>query len=355
MRTMITVWLVAALLAVLAIATGCEDSPLTAGKDFTMNLTASPSTVRLDPLNGVNTAQTTIAASIFNATGAPQSGLTVYFSTSGGALSSGVNGVVTNSAGLASDVLTVSSQDGATITVTASSAALQQTVQVTSTTAAANHAPVATIVASPVNEQAVNRAVTFSGSSSTDPDAGDTIIKYHWSVSSSAPDPGWTNPFVQDGANPTLAFPSGFMQAQTLSVLLTVSDSHLLTGVSAPLTYSIKAQLCSDNVKPTAVIAGGATLIGNVGDHKLFLADGSGSTDPEGPIQSWLWSCGNSTTPVVTPPGGNGSMVTCDYIVAASPVTYTVSLIVTDQGFGPPSYTCAQQSGMQSVQVVVRP
>ena len=355
MRTMLRAWMIAAFLAVLAIASGCEDSPITAGKDFTMGLFATPSTVVVDPAGGIDTANATIVATVLNATGVPQGGLTVFFSNTGGVLASGGNGVTTNSGGVAQDVLTVGATDAASITVTASSAALSETVVVTKTGPGVNHAPIAVIVASPATEQAVGRAVTFNGGTSSDPDGGDSITKYGWSVTSSAPDPGWTNPFVQEGPTATLSFPVGFVNAQTLSVLLTVTDSHNVTGVSAPLTYAIKAQLCTDNAKPTAVIAGGAVLVGAVDSHRTFPADGSASSDAETPIQTYAWNCGNGTAPVVTPVGGNGSMVNCDYVVAATSRTYTVTLVVTDQGFGAPSFTCAQSSALTSVQVVVSP
>ena len=357
MRTMMRAWMIAALLAALAIASGCEDTPLTAGKDFTLSLVATPSTVLIDPARGINSADSSIVARILNAAGVPQKNLTVYFSSinGGGVLASGGEGVTTDANGVAHDVLTVRKDDGAEVTVSASSSTLTQTVKVTKSIVPANRPPVATIVASPAGEQAVGRAVTFNGGTSSDPDAGDFITIYSWSVTSSAPDSGWVNPFVRTGPGATLSFPAGFTHAQNLSVLLTVTDSHSLTGVSAPMNYAIKAQLCTDNTKPTAVIAGGATLVGPVDSHKLFVADGTASSDLEGPIQTYQWSCGNGTTPVVTPVGGNGSMVTCDYVVASTSKTYNVTLIVTDQGFGAPSYTCAEQSSAATVQVVVSP
>ena len=45
MRTMMTAWVIALFLAVMALASGCEDTPLTAAKDDEMFLVALPSTV----------------------------------------------------------------------------------------------------------------------------------------------------------------------------------------------------------------------------------------------------------------------------------------------------------------------
>ena len=90
MRTMMRVWMIAVFVAALAIASGCEDSPLTAGKDFTMGLVANPSSKVIVP--PATSFDSTISATVLNATGVPKSGLTVYFTTTGGVLDS--NGVI---------------------------------------------------------------------------------------------------------------------------------------------------------------------------------------------------------------------------------------------------------------------
>ena len=130
MWTLMRASMTAAFLAALVFAVGCEDTPITVGKDSTMTLVASPSTVLIDPAQGIDSAQSSIVATILNASGVPQKGITVFFSNSGGVLASGGAGVVTNSGGNALDVLTVRSVDGAEISVSATSAALTKSVKV---------------------------------------------------------------------------------------------------------------------------------------------------------------------------------------------------------------------------------
>ena len=352
MRTTTRLSLGAAFLAVLACAVGCEDTALTPGADFTMSLVARPSAVLIDATHPEG--QASIVATVFSDTGVPQSGITVLFSSSGGTLSSGNGGVKTDNDGNAIDTLTLDSNSPAEITVTANSAALTQTVTVNKTSTPVNHPPVAAIVASPAVEQAVGRLVVFDGSTSTDADAGDFVETYDWVVTSSAPDPGKTNPIVFHATTPNISF-AGFVGPQTLTVNLLVSDHFGLASAPAQKVYTIKSQLCSDNVKPTAVIAGAATqtVFGSPGNSVTVTLDGTLSTDPEGPIESYTWTCGNGAGPV--PVGGDSSVVTCAYVVEAASHTYTPTLVVADQGFGPPALSCQQLSTAVSIQVVVAP
>jgi len=353
MRTTTRLTLGAAFLAVLAAAVGCEDTALTPGADFTMSLVARPSAVLIDATHPQG--QASIVATVFSDTGVPQSGITVLFSSTGGALSSGNGGVKTDSDGNAIDTLTIDSNSPAEVSVTATSAALTQTVKVTKTTTPVNHAPVATIVASPAVEQAVHKLVVFDGTTSSDADAGDFIASYDWVVISSAPDSGGPSVIVNHATTSSISF-QGFLGPQTLTVNLIVSDHFGLASPPVQKIYAIKEQLCSDNVKPTAVIAGAATqtVFGTPGEPVTVTLDGSLSTDPEGPIETYTWTCGNGAGPVV-PTGGDGSVVTCDYVVETASHTYTPTLVVTDQGFGPPALNCQQLSTSVSIQVVVAP
>ena len=153
---------------------------------------------------------------------------------------------------------------------------------------------------------------------------------------------------------PNISF-AGFVGPQTLTVNLLVSDHFGLASAPAQKVYTIKSQLCSDNVKPTAVIAGAATqtVFGSPGNSVTVTLDGTLSTDPEGPIESYTWTCGNGAGPV--PVGGDPSVVTCAYVVEAASHTYTPTLVVADRGFGPPALTCQQLSTAVSIQVVVAP
>jgi hypothetical protein len=117
-------------LAALALATGCEDTPLLAGKDFKMTLTAEE--VNQDPENPEPAWN--IVASVVDEANVAQQGITVFFAaTTGGHLLHGSQGTTTNSSGRATDVLTLDAGAPSSITVTATSAALSKTVTVTTT------------------------------------------------------------------------------------------------------------------------------------------------------------------------------------------------------------------------------
>lgn len=358
MRTMIRILMAAAWMAVLAFSVGCEDSGLTAGKDFTMALEASPATVFLDPNQGVSTATATIVATIVDAAGIPQSGLTVFFTKSSGVLASGDAGVKTDGAGRATNTLTVREQDETEISVIASSAKLTQTVKVARTT---NHPPVAIIVATPQTEQQSGGTVVFDGSSSTDAE-GDAITTYRWDIRSSNPDSPQTNPiFHAEGAGlESVSFPRDAVGPLTNEQAL---DVKLEVASGVPPSWSpqvlIPYQIRCRNTKPTAVISGAATrqLPGTINQIVSLQLDGTLSSDPETPIESWTWSCDGEFAPI---PGDPPSQAVCKYKVKSTSQTYTATLQVKDRGTGPSNPTtgtfpCQQTSALASVQVVVSP
>jgi len=347
MRTMTKTPVIAAFLAVLAAAVGCEDTALAPGKDYTMTAVAVPSAVLIDATHP--TGQATIVATVYSDAGVPTPGIAVIFSANGGVLNSGASGVDTDGNGRAEDTLTIDASSPAEVTVTATASALTATAKVTKTATATNRSPVAVIVATPLTEQAVGRLVIFDGSTSTDPDTGDSISAYAWSFHSNAPDTGWVNDEVRSTSG--VSFP-GFTNAQTITATLTVTDSHGLVSLPTQKVYAIKAQLCTDNLKPTAVIAGPATqtVVGTVGQPKSVALDGTLSSDPDGTIQTYTWSCGNGEAP-----SGTGANVTCDYLVQATAHTYTATLVVTDSGLPVGSQTCAQSSTPTTVSIIVSP
>jgi hypothetical protein len=127
MRTMMRASTIAVFLAALALATGCEDTPLLAGKDFKMTVTAEADPDALEPTWN-------IIANVVNEANVAQPGITVFFAaSSGGVLLHGSQGATTNSGGRAVDVLTLDASAPSSITVTATSAALSKTVTVTTT------------------------------------------------------------------------------------------------------------------------------------------------------------------------------------------------------------------------------
>jgi hypothetical protein len=187
MRTLMKATTAAAFLAALALATGCEDTPLFAGKDFKMTLVAEPG----EP-NDAGKPTWNVIATIVNDTGIPQHGITVLFSsTSGGSLTLGTAGDTTDSNGRAVDVLTVEPDAPSSITVTATSAALTKTVTITTTGAGdcdINTPPTAEINPSgdillPPKGTGTNTTVStsdLSGTSSTDHQTPTAGFDYLW-------------------------------------------------------------------------------------------------------------------------------------------------------------------------------
>ena len=315
MRTMMKTSVITAFLVTLVCAVGCEDTALTPGTDFTMTLLASPSTVAVDETS-------TITATVLSDTGVPAQGITVLFGTTSGELTPTGTGVTTNSDGNAIAHLKVLSTSPAETTVTAVSGTLTQTVKITKGSIPVNHPPVAVIVATPATEQRIGQLVVFDGSTSTDPDAGDSIADFHWVITSSL---GSSAPFPYDQHGPTVSF-TGIPAAQVLTVNLTVTDQHGLTSVAQKI-YTIRD--CATNVAPVATIQETDLAVhAAVGQLATVTLHGSLSTDSDGTITEYLWTCGNGVA--AQPPGNTAPTVTCSYTVLPNSATYTVSLIVRD-------------------------
>ncbi len=198
MGTIMKVGLVAAFLAMLGLASGCEDTPITAGKDYKMSMVASPSTVDFPP--GVTTQTTDVAAVVVSDQSVPVAGLSVLFTTSSAKFL--VNGQEANAAqaqtdnnGRATVVLRVTNDNPeAQITVTATSGALTQTVKINITTVAvcaSNTAPTAVIVPPAAQSLPAGTlgtqvsAATLDGSTSTDLESG--IADYAWDCGNNQP------------------------------------------------------------------------------------------------------------------------------------------------------------------------
>lgn len=378
---MTTTWratIAAAALGTIALAAaGCQDSPLTAQSGWTISMTANPGSVNLDPNTGVTAADVDLAATLLNDKGSPESGVTIYFAASVPGLRSGKNGVKTDAAGIARDVLHVTIDNaGADITATASSASLKDTVTITVKKAAVNQPPIASIVASPKNEQVAGGAVVFDGSASADPDKTDFITMYRWVVTSTNPDTGANlkpNPIIAEGPGVSgLSIPndtlSAYRNVQDLTVTLFVTDdpnAPALFTAGLPIAYraqqtqaySIVAVSCTNNTAPTAVLAGASQqqVFGLPQSLVSFQLDGSLSSDPETPIDSYDFSCGNGSSPIA---GSSPSKVTCRYLVDLVPRTYNATLTVIDRGTGQlvnGQYQCAKTSTPASITVTVSP
>ena len=135
----------------------------------------------------------------------------------------------------------------------------------------------------------------FDATSSTDPDG--TIVSFDWD-------------FGDGGLNGTGATTSRtYAAAGTYTVTLTVTDDR--GGVD---THQLPVNVTGQpNVPPTAAITSDCSA--NVCDF-----DGTGSTDPDGTVVSYLWYFGDGTT-------GTGAITSHSYSTGGA---YTVTLTVTD-------------------------
>jgi YD repeat-containing protein len=176
-----------------------------------------------------------------------------------------------------------------TLTVTDN---LGATNSATTTATISNRAPVANAGGSYTG--VTGTAVSFSGSSSSDPDG--TIASYAWNFGDSN---------SGSGATPTHTYAT----AGTYTVTLTVTDNLGATN-SASTTATIS------NRAPVANAGGPYT--GVTGTAVSF--SGSSSSDPDGTIASYAWTLGDSNS-------GSGATPTHTYATAG---TYTVTLTVTD-------------------------
>jgi PKD repeat protein len=143
----------------------------------------------------------------------------------------------------------------------------------------------------------VGQPVSFDGSGSNDPDG--TVDSYAWDFGDGSTD---------TGSNPTHTY----LTSGTFTVTLTVTDND---GASSTCTTT--AEIGEAPNEPPVCDANGP-YNGTVGQPVSF--DGSGSSDPDGTVDSYVWDFGDGST-------DTGSNPTHTY---AAPGTFTVTLTVTD-------------------------
>ena len=139
--------------------------------------------------------------------------------------------------------------------------------------------------------------VSFDGTGSSDPDG--TIDSYTWDFGDGT---------IETGATPTHTY----ISAGIFTVTLTVTDNQ---GGSSSCTTT--ATITGEENQPPVCDAGGP-YSGTVGESIQF--DGTGSSDPDGTIDSYTWDFGDGSI-------STGATPTHAYI---SPGTFTVTLTVTD-------------------------
>jgi PKD repeat protein len=163
-------------------------------------------------------------------------------------------------------------------------------------TATVNEPPVASFTAT---QNALS--VTFDGSASSDADG--TLSSWEWDFGDGSP--------VSSAPGSTSHV---YAAPGTYTVSLTVTDNE--GSGSAAFTRLVTVTAAPVNRAPVAQFAATPT-----GPSVAF--DGSGSSDPDGTVNSWAWDFGDGS-PVVTTATGSATHV------YASPGTYAVSLTVTD-------------------------
>ncbi len=161
----------------------------------------------------------------------------------------------------------------------------------------ANQAPVAAFSAA-----ASGLSVSVDGSGSSDPDG--SVASYAWDFGDGATGSGKT-------ASHTYA------AAGSYDVKLTVTDDG---GATDSVTKSVSVS--AGNSKPVAAFSSSV-------DHLSVSLDGSGSSDPDGTVASYVWDFGDGSS-------GSGVSVTHAYTAAGD---YRVTLTVTDNGGATDSVT----------------
>ncbi|MEM7374466.1 MAG: PKD domain-containing protein, partial [Bacteroidota bacterium] len=181
--------------------------------------------------------------------------------------------------------LTVTDNDGATHSTS-------KTIVVT----APNQDPIADFSFNPGTPTTAS-LINFDASASNDPDG--SIATYTWTF-------GDGN--TASGQNPT----HSYSNAGPYSVTLTVTDNQ---GASAFLSKTVSVG--TPNVPPVA-----ASTVSPITGHAPLLVtfDGSGSSDPDGTIQTYEWNFGD---------GGISSLVTTGHPYTSAG-TYIATLTVTD-------------------------
>lgn len=174
-----------------------------------------------------------------------------------------------------------------------------------------NQPPVAGIVPVPTTN---SLSVGLDGSPSVDPlpEGVTSTLTYAWTITNLPGTPVWSG--TATGKTPTVVFPA----RGNYSVSLVVKDQDLATSAPAVTTVTV-------NQKPTAVIAGPASIVLNTPYGTTF--DGRGSTDDEGAANlTYAWDFGDGTT-------SNSSNPSKTYTVPTVNTTRTVTLVVTDRFF----------------------
>jgi hypothetical protein len=270
------------LLLLMLFAVACDDSEPTAESDWVIEVTASPASLDLDAPD--IPGNSTITAVVFNADGQPQSGIGVRFSASAGTMASKGDLVKTNERGEAQDVLTTNADSK--VRVKSGSAEGTVDIKINST----NEKPTAVISIQPRDQAPAGSQVTFSGASSEDLDG--EIVEYRWSIASTNPDAGVSNPDNEVTSETTII--RTFNNPQDLTVSLTTVDNKGATA-STSADYFVM-----ENLPPTVDAGPPQTgIIGSSSPYTCSITLCPVASDSDGQITALQFSWGDSDTPVL--------------------------------------------------------
>lgn len=315
---------------------GCDDNDLLAPDTGQLVVTASTTSVVLDPDVEDDSRVVVISAQLFTEGGFPIEGANLTFSATSGVLESAdeegaPRAVKTDLNGVAQDRLTIGLLDDDQIEVVVRSGLLEQSLLIEKRVLQGDQPPEAEIEASPAGPLQTGNFVTFFGDGSSDPD-GDPITCYQWEVFSTTVS---ANDQVYQGTT-RRSFSKRYDAEQVLTVILHVSslpnDGFCTSCVGAPgscgasidnfdgIDDSLTYEVVCDPTPPNAVAPGDQTVQFTGGSVMVPLS-GAASTDPETGIASYSWNCGNGTADVA------GASVVCTY---TSPGTYSATLTVVN-------------------------
>jgi len=151
-------------------------------------------------------------------------------------------------------------------------------------------------------DESGDQAVTLDGSASSDPDG--SVVSWVWSEGGEE---------IATGATPTVTLSVG-----THTITLTVTDDD---GASATDQVVISV-LAPSNQPPVADAGPDQTVEDADGSgSESVLLDGTGSSDPDGSIVSWVWTEGTTTL-------ASGA----ERVVALTDGVHEITLTVTDDG-----------------------
>ncbi len=141
-----------------------------------------------------------------------------------------------------------------------------------------NKAPVARLTTRPSGPQ-INQPVTFDGSTSSDPDSGDSVAGYSFAYGDGASS-GWQ---TQSTITHT------YTTAGTYIATLRVRDTHGTESSTAEVSVTVTGGTTT-NKAPVAVLTMSPAKVG-VGDDVLL--DGTGSTDADGHVAQYFFNFGD--------------------------------------------------------------